>query len=232
MRTACSCGLMLSAILLSIEIMANPDGWFGDYVASPDDVFEARLAAEELQRNRLYEMYIAGPRYVRACVDCLMDNIRFLYGAEVCAQTRLCLNNFLQDDSTLRFLGASLNLHATAELERSKIDILSVFNIDLRDILEAVPVDCGDLIALWDPNAHDADNLEVISIHVEAVHGLTYEYDFRALLREVGSEHECLLAAVVAILKQRYGDYGHWRQEARLRAAARPLVDWNEALAS
>jgi hypothetical protein len=95
------CGLIISAILLSIEIMANPDGWFGDYVASPDDVFEARLAAEEMQRNRLYEMYIAGPRYVRACVNGLLDNIRFLYGAEVLRQTRLCLNNYLQDELDL-----------------------------------------------------------------------------------------------------------------------------------
>jgi hypothetical protein len=81
-------------------------------------------------------------------------------------------------------------------------------------------------------NADDADNLELISVHIEAVHGLTYEYDFRALLREVESEHECLLTAVVAVLKQRYGDHGLWRYEARLRAAARPPVNWNEALAS
>jgi hypothetical protein len=211
--------------------MANPDAVFGDYIPCPDDAFERKIAEEQMQKNSLYEMYTAGSRYFRACVAGMLDNIRFLYGAEVCAQTRFYLNNSLPDESALRFLGASLNLHATAELERSKIDILSVFNIDLRDILESIAVDCGDLIALWDPNAHDADNLEVIFIHVEAVHGLTYEYDFRALLREVESDHGCLLDAVVSILKQQYGDYGLWRQAARLRAAARPPINWNEALA-
>jgi hypothetical protein len=138
----------------------------------------------------------------------------------------------LQDESALRFLGASWNLHATAEVERSQINILEVFHVDTRSILESTPIDCSELIRSWDWNADNVDNLELISVHIEAVHGLTYEYDFRALLREVESEHECLLNAVVCILKQQYGDYGLWRQEARRRAAARPPIDWNEALAS
>jgi hypothetical protein len=151
-----------------------------------------------MQRSSLYEMYTSGPRYASACVDGLMDSIRFLYGAEVCAQTRLCLNNYLQDESTLRAIGASWHLYSNAELERSRIDYLGAFNIDLRDILEFVPIDCSELIAFWDLNADDADNLELIAVHIEAVHGLTYEYDFRALLREVQSQHESLLDAVVA----------------------------------
>jgi hypothetical protein len=39
-------------------------------------------------------------------------------------------------------------------------------------------------------------------------------YDFRALLREVESDYDCLLDSVVSILKQQYGDFGLWRQEA------------------
>jgi hypothetical protein len=130
--------------------MANHDEWLADYVPSPDDIFEARLAEEEMQRSNLYEIYTSGPRYASACIDGLMDSIRFLYGAEVCAQTRFCLHNYLQDESTLRAIGASWHLYSNAELERSRIDILGAFNVDLRDILEFVPIDCSDLIALWD----------------------------------------------------------------------------------
>jgi hypothetical protein len=208
--------------------MANHDDLVvADYVASPDDVFEARLAAEEMQRISLYEMYTSGPRYASACVNGLLDNIRFLYGAEVCAQTWLCLNNYLQDESTLRALGASWNLYSNAALERSRIDYLGAFSVDMRSILEFTPIDCSELIGFWDLNADDADNLELIAVHIEAVHGLTYEYDFRALLREVQFEHESSLDAVVCILKQHYGDYGLWRHEARRRAAMRPPVNWN-----
>jgi hypothetical protein len=136
----------------------------------------------------------------------------------------------------LRALGASWRLHSDADLERSRIDILAVFSVDLRDILEYVPVDCADLIALWDVNADDADNLEVASIHVEAVHGLTHGYDFRALIRVIQPQHESLLAAVIAVLKQYYGNYGLWRHEARRRAAelasARLPVNWDELRAS
>jgi hypothetical protein len=211
--------------------MANPNAVFGDYVPCPDDAFERKIAEEEMQKDSLYQMYTGGPRYFRACADGLLDNIRFLYGAEVCAQTRLCLNNYLQDESALRFLGASLHLHTMAEVERSQINILDVFHVDIRSILESIPIDCAELIRSWDWNSEDDDNLELISVHVETVHGLIYEYDFRALLREVESDYDCLLDAVVSILKQQYGDYGLWRQAARLRAAARPPINWNEALA-
>jgi hypothetical protein len=126
-------------------------------------------------------------------------------------------------------------LHSDAEWERSRIDFLAVFNIDLRDILEFVPIDCANIIALWDPSADDSDNLEIIAIHIEAVHGIAYWYDFRALIRVVQSQHESLLDAVVAVLKQNYGDYGNWRREARQRAAElesmRPPVDWDDLLA-
>jgi hypothetical protein len=42
--------------------MANNDKWDAAFVASPDDIFEARLAEQERQRNTLYEVYTSGPR--------------------------------------------------------------------------------------------------------------------------------------------------------------------------
>jgi hypothetical protein len=215
--------------------MANHDEWLADYVPAPDDIFEARLAEQEMQRNSLYEIYTSGSPYASTCVDSLMNSIKFLYGGAVSAQVRFCLHNYLQDESALRVLGASLRLHSDAEWQHSRIDILAIWNVDLRDILEYVPIDCADLIALWDLNADDSDNLEIIAIHIEAVHGMTYWYDFRALIRVIQSQHESLLDAIVCVLKQQYGDYGHWRREARQRAAelesVRPPIDWDELLA-
>jgi hypothetical protein len=48
-------------------------------------------------------------------------------------------------------------------------------------------------------------------------------------------QHVSLLDAVVSVLKQQYGDFGHWRREARRRAAEleamQPPVDWDVLLA-
>jgi hypothetical protein len=215
--------------------MANNDEWHLGFVASPDDVFEARLAEQDLQRNTLYEIYTSGSRYASTCIDILMDNIKFLYGAEVAGQVRLYLHGYLNDESALRAIGASWRLHCDAELEHSKFDVLAIFNVDLRDILEFVPIDCEDIVAIWDPHADDADNLEIIAIHIEAVHGIAYWYDFRALIHVIQPQHASLLDAVVCVLKQHYGDYGHWRREARRRAAEleamQPPVDWDVLLA-
>jgi hypothetical protein len=57
--------------------MVNNDEWSA-FVASPDDVFEARLAEREMQRNTLYEIYTSGSLYASTCIDMLMDNIKFL----------------------------------------------------------------------------------------------------------------------------------------------------------
>jgi hypothetical protein len=40
--------------------------------ACPDDIFEARLAEQEMQRNTLYEIYTSGSRYASTCIDSLM----------------------------------------------------------------------------------------------------------------------------------------------------------------
>jgi hypothetical protein len=226
--------LLISAILLSSQTMGDNGDWVdADYVAPPDDVFEASLAERERRKNDLYEIYTSGHNYAAECVDDLMDDIKFLYGAEVAGRARLYLRGFFNDELALQAMGASWRLHSDAEWQHSRIDILAIFCVDLRDILDFVPVDCADLISFWNPDADDeADNLEAVSICIEAVHGLSYWYDFRALLREVESEHDCLQNAVVSILKQQYGDYGLWRQEARRRAAERPPIDWDEVLAS
>jgi hypothetical protein len=213
--------------------MASDDEWNLDFVASPDEAFEARLAEQNMQRNALYEIYVSGCRYASTCIDILLDNIKFLYGAEVSAQVRFCLQGVLSDESALRNIGTIWRLHSDANLEHSRFDFLAMVNIDLRDILEFIPIDCQNIILIWDPHADDADNLEIVAIHIEAVHGITYWYDFRDLIRVIQSEHVSLLDAVVSILKLQYGDFGHWRQEARRRAAeleaTQPPVDWNFA---
>jgi hypothetical protein len=210
--------------------MANHGDWVdAGYVACPDDEFESMLAAHEAQKNDLFEVYTSGCRYATACIGSVLNSVRLLYGEEVRAQIRFYLHNDLQDEATLQILGASWHLCST--VQHSRIDYLGELNIDLRDFLENMSIDCSEVVRLWDPNADSADNLELISVHIETVHGLTYERDFRALLREVESDHSCLLDAVVSILKQQYGDFGLWRHEARRRrSAGQPPADWNAVL--
>jgi hypothetical protein len=211
--------------------MASDDELNLDFVASPDDAFEERLAEQNMQRNALYEVYVSGSHYASTCIDSLLDNIKFLYGAEVSAQVRFCLDGVLDDASALRNIGASWHLLSDANLEHSRFDLLAMVNIDLRNILKFIPIDCQNIILIWDPPAYDADNLEIVATHIEAVHGMTYWYDFRDLIRVIRSEHESLLNAVVSILKLQYGDFGHWRLEAHRRAAElvalHPPVDWD-----
>jgi hypothetical protein len=125
--------------------------------------------------------------------------------------------------------------HPDANLEHSRFDFLSIVNIDLRDVLEFIPIDCEIIVAIWDPHADDADNLEIVAFHTVAVHGIAYWYDFRALIRVILPQLVSLLDDVVSVLRQLYGDFGHWRQEARRRAAEleamQPPVDWDVLLA-
>jgi hypothetical protein len=49
--------------------MADGDAWDLDFVASPDDVFEARLAEQDMRRNALYEVYVSESRYASTRVE-------------------------------------------------------------------------------------------------------------------------------------------------------------------
>jgi hypothetical protein len=125
----------------------------------------------------------------------------------------------LNDESALRDIGACWRIHSDANLEHSRFDFLSIVNIDLRDVLEFTPIDCENIGSIWDPHAEDADNLEIVAFHIEAVHGIAYWYDFLALIRVIRPQNVSLLDVVVSVLKQQYGDFGHWRRESRRRAA-------------
>jgi hypothetical protein len=165
--------------------MASDDEWNLDFVASPDDIFEAHLAEQDMGRNALYEIYVSGSRYASTCIDILLDNIKFLHGPEVSAQVRFCLQSVLGDESALQDIGACWRIHSDANLEHSRFDFLSIVSVDLRDVLEFIPIDCENIMLIWDPHADDADNLEIVACHIEAVHGIAYWYDFRALIRVI-----------------------------------------------
>jgi hypothetical protein len=222
--------------VLNSKKMADGDEWDMAVVATPDDIFVARLAEQAMRTNALYEVYVPGSRYASTCVDILLDNIKFLYGTEVSAQVRFCLQGVLNDESVLRNIGACWRIHSDANfLEHSRFDFLSAVNIDLRDVLEFIPIDCENMVSIWDLHADDADNLEIVAFHIEAVHGITCWYDFLALIRVIRPRHVSLLDVVVFVLKQQYGDFGHWRHKVRRRAAEleamQPAVDWGVLLA-
>jgi hypothetical protein len=201
--------------------MASGDEWDLDVIPTPDDILEARLAEQAMRRNALYEVYVSGSRHASTCIEILLDNIKFLYGTEVSAEVRFCLQGVLNVELALRDICACWRIHSGANLEHSQFDLLSVVNIDLRDVLEFIPIDCENIVSTWDPHADDADKLEIVAFHIEAVHGITYWYDFRA--------------SICVKQPQQYGDFGHWRRESRRRAAEleamQPPVDWDVLLA-
>jgi hypothetical protein len=67
-----------------------------------------------MRRNALYEVYVSGSRYASTCDEILLDNIKFLYGTEVSAQVRFCLQGVLNDESALRDIGACWRIHSDA----------------------------------------------------------------------------------------------------------------------
>jgi hypothetical protein len=82
------------------------------------------------------------------------------------------LQGVLNDESALRDIGACWRIHSDANLEHSRFDFLSIFNVDLRDVLEFIPIDCENIVAIWDPHADDADNLEIVAFTLRLFTGL------------------------------------------------------------
>jgi hypothetical protein len=75
----------------------------------------------------------------------------------------------------------------------------------------------------------ESDNLQLVEIHVEAVHGILTRCHFTDLLRAVRRNHATLLETVTAILGQRYGTYTQWRFAAREHTSMAQIqpVDWD-----
>jgi hypothetical protein len=149
----------------------------------------------------------------------------------ICKRLQNYLHVVTNSEAVLQEIGPCWRLHDESQwAERSRFDVLSILNIDLRDTLEAISVNYENVVSLWDPNVAE-ENLEVIEINLETVYGVNYVYDSRALIRVIKSEHPTLLEVVVSVLKQQYGDFGQWRHEARRRAAqwatTRPAIDWH-----
>jgi hypothetical protein len=70
------------------------------------------------------------------------------------------------------------------------------------------------------------ENLEIVEIHLESVHGILTRCHFTDLVRAVRQEHPTLLDVVTSILGQRYGTYTQWRLAARQHASASTIGRW------
>jgi hypothetical protein len=205
------------------------DEWFDDLSGFPDEVFEARLRDESRIRTHLWELYTNGASYVRGSVEGLLDSIKFLYGEAVSSRTRVLIERELTCGTTLREMGLCLSLHAENPwTPHGRIDLLQSLNINIQDVLETRDYCSNELTQFWDFQCRQDENLEVVEVHIEAVHGILIRYDFRNLLDRVRENHATLLEAVIAILGHRYNLYPSWRTMAREPSSAlpRPPVDW------
>lgn len=148
----------------------------------------------------------------------------------VCTRVHDYLRVITNSETVPQEIGLCWRIHNESEwAERSRFDVLSILNVDLRDILKMIAIDCRNVISLRNSNV-DEENLEVIESYLDVVHGINYTYDFRALIRVIRPRRPSLLEAVVSVLKQQYGDFGQWHHEVRRRASewesTRPAINW------
>jgi hypothetical protein len=80
----------------------------------------------------------------------------------------------------------------------------------------------------WDFQCEENENLQLVEINVENVHGILTRCHFTDLVRAVRRNHPTLLETVTSVLNQRYGPYTQWRLAARHHASASTIeaVDW------
>jgi hypothetical protein len=215
-------------IVLSMAENSN-DEWNASTASFPDYVFEARLRAEEDLRHHFWQLYTNGPAFVRSNVEILLDSIRFLYGESVSSRIRVLIERELTCGTTLREMGLCLSLHAENPwVPHGRIDLLQSLNIDIQDVLENRDYCPSVLMGFWDYQCPADENLELIHVHMETVHGILIRCDFSDLLESVRGNHATLLETVVAILGHQYGAYANWRSAAREHSSSvqRTPVDW------
>jgi hypothetical protein len=205
------------------------DEWDSSTASFPDFVFEARLRAEEDLRNHFWQLYTNGPAFVRSSIDILLDSVKFLYGEAVSGRVRVLIARELTSETMLKEFGLCLALHAENPwVPHSRINILEVLNVDLQQVLTERDYSSAILQEFWNFQGPEGDNLPLVEVHVEAVHGIFIRCDFRDLLDRVRQNHATLLEAVIAILGHRYNLYPSWRTMAREPSSTLPRcpVDW------
>jgi hypothetical protein len=203
------------------------DPWDDDTAAFSDDVFEARLRAEEDLRRHFWQLYTNGPAFVRSSVDILLDSVKFLYGESVSNRVRVLIERELTCGTTLREMGLCLSLHAENPwVPHGRIDLLQALNINIEDVCDERDYCPSVLMEFWDYQCPEVENLEVIQVHIEAVHGILTRCHFTDLVQAVRPNHSTLLETVTSILSYQYGTYTQWRFAARHHESTAP-IDWD-----
>jgi hypothetical protein len=170
-------------------MVESNDEWDDSIASFPDVLFESRLRAEENMRSHLWQLYTNGEAFVRSSVEILLDSIKFLYGESASGRVRALLARELTGETTLKKLGLCLQLHAENPwVPHSRIDLLGALNIDLQDIFEERDCDSTVLREFRDFQCAEPDNLPLVEIHVEVVHGILTRCHFTDLIRSHKTE--------------------------------------------
>jgi hypothetical protein len=85
--------------------------------------------------------------------------------------------------------------------------LLSALNINLAEIIEERDYDSTALMEIWDFQCPENENLEIVQVYLESVHGILTRCHFTDLVQAVRRNHPTLLETVTLILNQRYGAY-------------------------
>jgi hypothetical protein len=117
-----------------------------------------------------------------------------LYGNSVSGRVRVALSPEITGESTWAYIGLTLNLHSQNPwTPHSRIDWLSALNVDLEQIVESRDYDSTPLMEFCDFQCVENENLQVVEINVESVHGILIRCHFTDLVRAVRHEHPTLL---------------------------------------
>jgi hypothetical protein len=147
----------------------------------------------------------------------------------VSERVRVELSQEINWESTWANIGLTLNLHSQDPwTPHSRINLLHALNVDVEQIIDRRNYDSTPLMEFWDFQCEEEENLEVVEVNIESVHGMLTRCHFTHLIRAVRRNHPTLLETVTAILGQRYGIYSQWRFAARQHASAATIepVDW------
>jgi hypothetical protein len=212
----------------------SEDSWWESIARYPDEIFEAGLRYDAEQQAHFWNLFTTGKEFAKNIFEEVLSCVKNLYGSAVSESVGHVVRYDISWESTWSYMGFILQLHEEHPWAlRSRINILGTVNVDLCDILENVPYDSAPLVALWNPELEDNENLEKVMANVENVHGLVISSDFSLLVKAVRCEYPTLLEALIAILDGRkYGDFSQWRLSRHPDDVTSPhkQIDWSSVL--
>jgi hypothetical protein len=188
--------------------MANEDEH--NWVDFQDHDLVQPCADMERTLVHLWSVYRVGPRSTYECLASLWGSLNCLYGDHVADNVRTAANlSMMGRDAEFGMLYYFLE-----DNDYCGRNLLQFCGINLREVLENVPINPLNLFSTWVEEASDAENLPELYSHITELYGSGAESDFRFLLEMSTSILEPHKETIIRLLHHDYLDPGVWRSAA------------------